>query len=72
MKITLNKGQKLWFTSDTHYNHTNICRATTRWVDADSVTRDFKSLEWNMVYKYDLNHLYFSYANDNLKRLSQF
>jgi calcineurin-like phosphoesterase family protein len=45
MKIELKQGQKLWFTSDTHYNHTNICRATTRWTDADSVTRDFPSLE---------------------------
>jgi calcineurin-like phosphoesterase family protein len=45
MKIELKQGQKLWFTSDTHYNHTNICRATTRWTDADSVTRDFSSLE---------------------------
>jgi len=45
MKIELQKGQTLWFTSDTHYNHSNICRATTRWVDADSVTRDFSSLE---------------------------
>ena len=30
---------------DTHYGHTNICRATTRWTDADNVTRDFKSLD---------------------------
>ncbi len=45
MKLTLEKGQNLFFTSDTHYSHSNICRATTRWTDADSVTRDFKSLE---------------------------
>jgi calcineurin-like phosphoesterase family protein len=45
MKIELKQGQRLWFTSDTHYNHSNICRATTRWTDADSVTRDFSSLE---------------------------
>lgn len=45
MKIVLEKGQNLFFTSDTHYGHTNICKATTRWTDADSVTRDFKSLE---------------------------
>lgn len=45
MKIELKKGQRLWFTSDTHYNHANICRSTTRWTDADSVTRDFSSLE---------------------------
>jgi calcineurin-like phosphoesterase family protein len=45
MKIVLEKGQNLFFTSDTHYNHANICRATTRWTDADSVTRDFKSVD---------------------------
>jgi len=45
MKIVLEKGQRLYFTSDTHYGHSNICRATTKWTDADSVTRDFKSLE---------------------------
>jgi calcineurin-like phosphoesterase family protein len=45
MKITLEKGQKLFFTSDTHYNHSNICRATTKWTDADNLTRDFKSLD---------------------------
>ena len=45
MKIVLEKGQNLYFTSDTHYGHTNICRATTNWTDADSVTRDFKSLD---------------------------
>lgn len=44
MKLTLNKGQKLWFTSDTHYNHANICSATTQW--SDPVTcREFKTLE---------------------------
>ena len=45
MKIVLEKDQNLFFTSDTHYGHTNICRATTRWTDADNVTRDFKSLD---------------------------
>jgi len=45
MKLELKKGQRLWFTSDTHYNHSNICRATTQWKDADNVTRDFSSLE---------------------------
>lgn len=45
MKLTLEKDQNIWFTSDTHYNHTNICRATTKWIDADDVTRDFKSLD---------------------------
>ena len=45
MKIELKQGQRVWFTSDTHYNHSNICRATTKWVGADNVTRDFSSLE---------------------------
>ena len=45
MKIVLEKGQNLFFTSDTHYSHSNICNATTKWIDADSLTRDFESLE---------------------------
>ena len=44
MKLTLEKGQRLWFTSDTHYNHSNICSATTRWTDPVTC-REFKSLE---------------------------
>jgi calcineurin-like phosphoesterase family protein len=44
MKITLNKDQRLWFTSDTHYNHANICSATTKWTDHTNM-REFKSLE---------------------------
>lgn len=44
MKIVLNKGQRLWFTSDTHYNHANICSATTRWKDPVTL-REFKTLE---------------------------
>jgi len=44
MKLTLNKGQRLWFTSDTHYNHANICTATTQWIDPVTC-REFESLE---------------------------
>jgi calcineurin-like phosphoesterase family protein len=44
MKLNLNKGQKLWFTSDTHYNHANICSSTTQWLDPVTI-REFKSLE---------------------------
>jgi calcineurin-like phosphoesterase family protein len=44
MKILLEKHQNIFFTSDTHYNHSNICRATTNWKDATDKTRDFKSL----------------------------
>jgi calcineurin-like phosphoesterase family protein len=45
MRIVLEEGQQLFFTSDTHYSHKNICRATTNWTDAEDKTRDFKSLE---------------------------
>lgn len=50
MKIEISYGAPihkptLWFTSDTHFGHSNICRATTKWEGADNVTRDFKSLD---------------------------
>lgn len=44
MKITLAKTQKLWFFSDPHYNHVNICRGVSNWSD-DSKTRPFLNLE---------------------------
>lgn len=43
MKLILKEGQKLFFTSDTHYNHANICSATSQWTDP-SKTRLFDSL----------------------------
>jgi len=45
MKIVLEKDQNLFFTSDTHYGHSNICRGTTRWTDAEDITRDFQDLD---------------------------
>ena len=45
MKIRLQPGQQVWFTSDTHFDHKNICRATTSWEDSDDITRDFSSLD---------------------------
>jgi calcineurin-like phosphoesterase family protein len=45
MKIKLQAGQNIFFTSDTHYNHSNICSATTTWKDANEVTRKFDSLD---------------------------
>jgi calcineurin-like phosphoesterase family protein len=45
MRLKLEPNQRLYFTSDTHYNHTNICRGTTRWNDAEDITRDFKTLD---------------------------
>lgn len=44
MKLTLNKNQRLWFTSDTHYDHTNICYSTSQWTDK-SRCRKFDSLD---------------------------
>lgn len=49
-KITLQQGQQLFFTSDTHYNHKNICRGVSDWRLQDGSvpveqTRDFQTLE---------------------------
>ncbi len=43
MKIVLAKDQNLYFTSDTHYNHSNICRGISNWPEGKG-TRDFRSL----------------------------
>jgi len=45
MKLILEKGQQLFFTSDTHYSHSNICSATTQWTGAENLTRKFNSLD---------------------------
>jgi len=45
MKIKLEPTQQLYFTSDTHYMHQNICRGTTRWSNADDFCRDFDTLD---------------------------
>jgi calcineurin-like phosphoesterase family protein len=46
MKITLNGDQRVFFTSDTHINHKNICRGTTEWAySSEFRTRDFQNLE---------------------------
>jgi calcineurin-like phosphoesterase family protein len=44
LKIKLQEGQKLFFTSDTHYNHKNICRGVSNWEGGLDKTRDFKTL----------------------------
>lgn len=47
MKMTIipSENQKIWFTSDTHYNHTNICSGTSKWKESEKSSRDFKTLE---------------------------
>jgi calcineurin-like phosphoesterase family protein len=50
MKVKIDIGQQIYFTSDTHYAHKNICRSVSNWRDANGDvpihnTRDFKSLD---------------------------
>jgi calcineurin-like phosphoesterase family protein len=45
MKINLLPGQNLYFTSDTHYGHGNICSATTKWENPEGGVRQFSSLQ---------------------------
>jgi calcineurin-like phosphoesterase family protein len=45
MKLILEKRQQLFFTSDTHYSHSNICSATTNWSVNDGYARTFDSLQ---------------------------
>lgn len=48
--LKIPQHKKVWITSDTHFNHSNICRSTTNWRTQDDTvpieqTRDFASLE---------------------------
>lgn len=46
MKINLNKGQEVYLTSDTHYNHTNLCKGTSQWENTrPGQVRNFDKLE---------------------------
>jgi calcineurin-like phosphoesterase family protein len=55
MKIILQGHQKIFFTSDSHYNHSNICSATSQWPEGRG-TRKFNSLnEMNDRLVYELN-----------------
>jgi calcineurin-like phosphoesterase family protein len=45
MNLILNKGQNLYFVSDSHFSHSNICSSTTQWKDAGDTVRKFDSLE---------------------------
>ena len=64
LKIKLEPGQNIWITSDTHYNHKNICRGVTNWrtqdgqVPIDS-TRPFELLE-------DMNRTIIDNINNNV------
>jgi calcineurin-like phosphoesterase family protein len=43
MKIILEKNQNIFFTSDSHFSHSGICRGVSHWSDLRG-TRDFRSL----------------------------
>lgn len=46
--IVLQEGQNVYFTSDLHYGHQNICRGVSNWDLADhgeNATRDFETLD---------------------------
>jgi calcineurin-like phosphoesterase family protein len=43
MKIILEKNQNIFFSADSHFNHSNICRGTSNWGGGRG-TRDFHSL----------------------------
>jgi calcineurin-like phosphoesterase family protein len=56
MKIVVEKGQKVFFTSDTHYNHTNICGGISQW-DGSRGTREFNTLhQMNQVLVDNINN----------------
>lgn len=44
MRINLEKNQEIFFTSDTHYGHSSICRGTSSWGDK-SKTRNFETID---------------------------
>ena len=44
LKIKQTEDQRVYFTSDTHYAHANICRGVSQWGDKENSTRDFKTL----------------------------
>ena len=44
MKIILEKNQNIYWTSDSHFSHQNICRGVSKWPGGRG-TRDFQSLE---------------------------
>ena len=65
--IRLQPHQKLFFTSDTHYSHTNLVKGVTRWRNADGeipeeAVRDFPDIDTMnelMVENINRNDMYY-------------
>ena len=69
MKLTVELGQNIFFTSDTHYNHKNICRGVSNWKDENGnvpvkQTRDFKDL--NHMNDYIVNSINSKVGEDDI------
>jgi calcineurin-like phosphoesterase family protein len=65
MKITLEKGQNLWFGSDFHYGHKNIVLGVTEWREPDGTKplnrcRNFQTVE-------DMNFTLVENINNSVK-----
>ena len=44
LKIKQTEKQRVFYTSDTHYAHANICRGVSQWGDKENSTRDFSTI----------------------------
>lgn len=44
MKFNKEQISQIWYTSDIHYSHKNICKGESQWADIDVSTRDFHNI----------------------------
>lgn len=69
LKITLEKNQKLWFFSDPHYSHKNICRGTTNWRTQDGEIPIEQTRNFGLVDEMNdriINNLNYSIDQDDI------
>lgn len=57
--LKLDTKRDIWFCSDPHYNHKNLCRGVSSW-SKENYTRDFKTLE-------EMNESLVRNINDSVK-----
>lgn len=67
MKITLNKNQKVWFTSDLHLDHSNIIKYSNRLFLSEEDRKEFEALNqnWNRS-KYRISKKSTDMMNDHI------